>query len=185
MSRESGPYYYRARYYDPKIGRFISEDPIGYEGGDINLYVYVWNDPTDFSDSTGLGAWKPPNPSPRPSPTPIPPNDRGFTIEPQPPPQSDCLWAEYFDCLSTYYGHVASETAICTTGLKKRWGVPAMAGAGVCSLVGLYGLRELCIKKAFEQCSTCPPPKRQPPRRPPRPPLDWSPDGRPPVRGHR
>jgi RHS repeat-associated protein len=30
---ETGLYYYRARYFDPKIGRFISEDPIGFEGG--------------------------------------------------------------------------------------------------------------------------------------------------------
>jgi RHS repeat-associated protein len=30
---EAGIYYYRARYYDPKIGRFISEDTIGFEGG--------------------------------------------------------------------------------------------------------------------------------------------------------
>jgi RHS repeat-associated protein len=36
---ESGLYYYRARYYDPKIGRFISEDPIRFSGG-INFYAY-------------------------------------------------------------------------------------------------------------------------------------------------
>ena len=40
---ETGLYFYRARYYDPKIGRFISEDPIGFEGGDLNLYVYMGN----------------------------------------------------------------------------------------------------------------------------------------------
>ncbi len=50
---ESGLYYYRARYYDPKIGRFISEDPIGLEGG-INLYVYVKNSPINFTDPSGL-----------------------------------------------------------------------------------------------------------------------------------
>jgi RHS repeat-associated protein len=37
---ETGLYYYRARYYGPKIGRFISEDPISYRGG-IDLYAYV------------------------------------------------------------------------------------------------------------------------------------------------
>jgi uncharacterized protein RhaS with RHS repeats len=36
---ESGLYYYRARYYDPELGRFISEDPIGFDGG-INFYAY-------------------------------------------------------------------------------------------------------------------------------------------------
>jgi len=38
--RETGLYYYRARYYDPMTGRFISKDPIGFRGG-INLYSYV------------------------------------------------------------------------------------------------------------------------------------------------
>jgi RHS repeat-associated protein len=51
---ETGMAYYRARYYDPKVGRFISEDPIGLEGGDINLYAYVLNTPTTFTDPLGL-----------------------------------------------------------------------------------------------------------------------------------
>jgi len=38
---ETGLYYYRARYYDAKAGRFITRDPIGFDGGDVNLYVYV------------------------------------------------------------------------------------------------------------------------------------------------
>lgn len=42
--RDSGLYYYRARYYDPEIGRFITEDPIGFAGG-INFYAYVENNP--------------------------------------------------------------------------------------------------------------------------------------------
>jgi RHS repeat-associated protein len=49
----SGLYYYRARYYDPRIGRFLSEDPIGLEGGQ-NLYGYALNDPIDLSDPLGL-----------------------------------------------------------------------------------------------------------------------------------
>jgi RHS repeat-associated protein len=44
--------YYRARYYDPKVGRFISEDPIRWEGG-INLYAYVDNNPVRFLDPMG------------------------------------------------------------------------------------------------------------------------------------
>jgi RHS repeat-associated protein len=51
---ETALYYYRARYYDPKIGRFLSEDPIGIEGGDHNLYAYVGNDPVNFVDPWGL-----------------------------------------------------------------------------------------------------------------------------------
>jgi RHS repeat-associated protein len=50
----TGLMYYRARFYDPQIGRFISEDPIGFNGGDINLYGYVWNNPQSFVDPSGL-----------------------------------------------------------------------------------------------------------------------------------
>lgn len=51
----TGLYYYRARYYDSKIGRFISEDPIGFGGGDTNLYGYVGNSPIQFTDPLGKG----------------------------------------------------------------------------------------------------------------------------------
>jgi RHS repeat-associated protein len=49
---ETGLYYYRARYYDPRIGRFLSEDPIGFAGG-LNLYSYVANDPVARLDPSG------------------------------------------------------------------------------------------------------------------------------------
>jgi RHS repeat-associated protein len=52
---ETGLYYNRARYYDPLLGRFISEDPIGLEGG-INLYAYASNDPVQFRDPLGLSS---------------------------------------------------------------------------------------------------------------------------------
>ncbi|MFX8466389.1 RHS repeat-associated core domain-containing protein, partial [Acinetobacter baumannii] len=41
------------RYYDPRIGRFASEDPKGFEAG-INFYAYVGNDPIDANDPSGL-----------------------------------------------------------------------------------------------------------------------------------
>ena len=47
-------YYMRARYYDPEIGRFISEDPIGFGGGDVNLYAYVSGNPITGIDPSGL-----------------------------------------------------------------------------------------------------------------------------------
>lgn len=50
---EAGLYYYRARYYDPEAGRFISEDPIGLQGG-LNFYSYVDNSPTNLVDPFGL-----------------------------------------------------------------------------------------------------------------------------------
>jgi len=51
---ETGVYYYRARYYDPAIGRFISEDPLREDGGSPNFYGYVGNSPTNFTDPLGL-----------------------------------------------------------------------------------------------------------------------------------
>ena len=53
----TGLIYYRARWYDPQIGRFISEDPIGFGGGDVNLYGYAWQNPMNFRDPFGLDGW--------------------------------------------------------------------------------------------------------------------------------
>lgn len=52
---ETGLYHYRKRSYDPSTGRFLQEDPIGFAGGDINLYRYVGNSPVNFKDPTGEG----------------------------------------------------------------------------------------------------------------------------------
>ncbi len=49
----TGLYNYRARWYDPAAHRFLSEDPTGFDGGDVNLYRYVLNSPTNFVDPTG------------------------------------------------------------------------------------------------------------------------------------
>jgi RHS repeat-associated protein len=51
----TGLYFYRARYYSPTFQRFISQDPIGFAGGDANLYGYVRNDPISRRDETGQG----------------------------------------------------------------------------------------------------------------------------------
>ena len=50
---ETGLYYYRARYYDPAVGRFVSEDPIGFSGGS-NFYRYARNNPVRRKDPSGL-----------------------------------------------------------------------------------------------------------------------------------
>jgi len=57
--KETGLYYYRARYYDPMEGRFISKDPIGFDGEDVNLYAYVGNQPINYVDPYGLARFDP------------------------------------------------------------------------------------------------------------------------------
>ena len=53
MAEPNGLYYMRARYYDPVVGRFISEDPIGFAGRDVNLYAYVSGNPVNYIDPDG------------------------------------------------------------------------------------------------------------------------------------
>jgi RHS repeat-associated protein len=50
---ETDLYCYRARYYDPAAGRFLSEDPIAFSGG-VDFYAYTQNNPVNFADSSGL-----------------------------------------------------------------------------------------------------------------------------------
>lgn len=54
---EAGLYYYRARYYDPKIGRFLSEDPLFWIDTP-NLYAYVGNNSVNYTDPSGEAAVK-------------------------------------------------------------------------------------------------------------------------------
>ena len=59
---DTGLYYYRNRWYDPEIGLFISEDPIGFAGGDTNLYGYVGNNPHGYIDPFGFRRCAPTDP---------------------------------------------------------------------------------------------------------------------------
>jgi RHS repeat-associated protein len=55
LDPQTGLVYMRARWYDPPLGRFISEDPIGLAGG-MNSFVYAENDPVNLSDPSGLAS---------------------------------------------------------------------------------------------------------------------------------
>jgi RHS repeat-associated protein len=53
FDNETGIYYYRARYYDQTTGRFLSEDPLGFNA-DVNSYRYALGSPLMYTDATGL-----------------------------------------------------------------------------------------------------------------------------------
>jgi RHS repeat-associated protein len=53
----TGLYFYRARYYNPSLQRFVSQDPIEFLGGSSNLYPYASNSPTYITDSSGRCPW--------------------------------------------------------------------------------------------------------------------------------
>jgi RHS repeat-associated protein len=68
LDSDSGLMYYRTRYYAPDMGRFISQDTIGYEGG-LNLYAYALNNPLSYVDPLGTTA-QPGAAPPRTAPLP-------------------------------------------------------------------------------------------------------------------
>ncbi len=138
-------YYYRARYYDPTTGRFISEDPVRYAGG-RNFYVYVGNEPTTLLDPMGL----------RPCNLPIVQKDPSHR---RPPTLTVCPSQSLIDCL------VQSESggdakAVSNKGAKGRWQVmpSAVAELQQQSLIGdKYDLDQvglLYLKLLLASCDT-------------------------------
>jgi RHS repeat-associated protein len=86
------------RWYNPNLGRFMSQDPIGFNGDPTNPYRYVGNSPTNFVDPSGLGpipggqrpSWTNPNTG---QSFPVPPAGMGvFTPYNPPPYTSDDAW---------------------------------------------------------------------------------------------
>lgn len=53
ITAHSALYYYRARHYDPKVGRFLQGDPVAPRPREMNRYVYVMNNPANNSDPYG------------------------------------------------------------------------------------------------------------------------------------
>jgi RHS repeat-associated protein len=74
-----------ARDYDPQTGRWSAKDPIGFQGGDTNLYGYAVGDPINSSDPDGLFTFPIPEP-PYPIPSPPPQPSRPDYPTPPPPP---------------------------------------------------------------------------------------------------
>jgi RHS repeat-associated protein len=64
---EVGLYFYRARFMDPRMGRFVSQDPLGFLAGDSNLRAYCGNNPIGWIDPLGLDSMNLINPNAAPS----------------------------------------------------------------------------------------------------------------------
>lgn len=56
FENETSQFFYRARFFDPSLGRFTTQDPLDFEGMDLNLYRYVANAPTVGIDPSGTSA---------------------------------------------------------------------------------------------------------------------------------
>jgi RHS repeat-associated protein len=78
-------YNMRSRYFSPTLGRFLTEDPIGFSGGDANLYGYVGQSPASRIDSLGLDG-----------------RDCGFL-------GWRCVW----DALSNFHNHKSWQFSVC------------------------------------------------------------------------
>jgi RHS repeat-associated protein len=57
LDSETGLYFYRARHFDPSLGRFLNEDSNKEAVGGMNFYIYVRNDPTRYVDPGGMSPW--------------------------------------------------------------------------------------------------------------------------------
>jgi RHS repeat-associated protein len=110
--KETGIHYNYFRYYNPRIGRYLTPDPIGLEGG-INLFVYVASNPINKKDPSGLRGYEefrkpsePKNPEFRRPPVTIRPREYNPPDRWPPPAPSDfcetkCyifLFIDYFTC---------------------------------------------------------------------------------------
>jgi RHS repeat-associated protein len=145
---ETGLYYYRARYYDPRLGRFISQDPIGLVGG-VNLHAYVGNRPTVLTDPSGL----------QPRQLPVPPGPG--------PGDDEFCWNRYLRCRGEVETNALMFAAVCVAAcvLLLRSAPPVMIGCimGCLAVAGMMQIRgERVCREQYWECVT-----RHPQRRPP------------------
>jgi RHS repeat-associated protein len=147
----TGMYYYRARYYHPTLGRFISEDPAGFGGGGASFYVYAGDAPAEYDDPSGLKPKDPGPPGPRGPPGPPWPLGLPTPDVPDGPtrpwgPQSldPCQawrdrrerWLERAEFVNHHMHYIAGAGATAGGVLGALAGAPAEFGGG--SFVGAY-----------------------------------------------
>ncbi|MEE3716543.1 RHS repeat-associated core domain-containing protein [Tumidithrix elongata RA019] len=160
---ETGLYYYRARYYDSAVGRFISEDPISFAGGDVNLYRYVGNSATNGTDPFGLGQGI----------------HEGEFNRLTDICESSVNCDEILNALERVLDSIyfrEGDIALSLIGGGER---AERAGTHRVRVVKEKGLRQICIERANEFCPPGRKPKDKPPTPPPNPPVMCKPEDAP------
>ena len=116
---ETSLYYYRARFYDPSAGRFLSEDPLSPElmFDNLEVYEYVENDPVDFEDPLGLYKIAKPKP--------------GHPVTPPPSPGLDNLLTCMEGCISRASGGQGLPLVVSSTTEGKHQDPGHAAGTSV------------------------------------------------------
>jgi RHS repeat-associated protein len=139
--RDTGLIRFGARDYDPQTGRWLSSDPLRFEGGDSNLYAYARNDPVNLTDPLGLqpflpGAW-------------VPNLDmiRAFFNFFGPQDQSAQWWADQFERTDTWNGKLGYGLGGCLASLwtPDTYGKTLAAlglAAGASQVLNLYKVPE-------------------------------------------
>jgi RHS repeat-associated protein len=122
---ETNLYYYRARYYDQSVGRFLSEDLLHFVGG-TDFYAYTLNNPINYRDPSGLQLYPP-----VPIIGPLPPLPNAPRL-PQLGPPTAC------DNTCSQYPPGSFLGFICKHGGNNPWS---------------NCVRE-CLKEGYEQCSS-------------------------------
>lgn len=164
-------YYYRARYHDPRRGRFINEDPIGLASQSTNLYAYVASNPTNVVDPSGLLDTRAPGRG-RPDTRPFPRQTRSVprsVQEPPPriggvPPSPEQGGAHIPGTPGTPHPEAAPSTSKSTRAAASllRSLQPLMrVGAAIGQLLGrlLPGLYPLAMPEEILRCATSPSPE--------------------------
>jgi len=140
---DTGLFYYRARYYDPQIGRFLQVDPIGYAGG-MNLYAYCLNDPVNMIDPLGLCGCGGSAPD---SESNVPPDP------PPPPPNNDCMKKCIRGCYIGYALCVAGVIAATTVCVALCLELPPPSN--VICIAGCFMLEYKGIQNCADALEVC------------------------------
>jgi len=104
----------RNRFFLPNLGRFMQSDPLGFGGGDTNLFRYCGNDPVNGSDPTGLLEKERPGGKP---PVPIKPyepktsNSLGVSHDPNAPISTQGWWSSPSGLPTGTFGYLADSLA--------------------------------------------------------------------------